>query len=60
MRAKETDDIELKNEIRKQLKANDGYCPCKIDDIPENIRNDIEFIKVKNYMEVYKELFGEK
>ena len=31
-----------------------------LDDIPENIRNDIEFIKVKNYMEVYKELFGEK
>lgn len=29
-------------------------------DIPENIRNDIEFIKVKNYMEVYKELFGER
>ena len=25
-----------------------------LDDIPENIRNDIEFIKVKNYMEVYK------
>ena len=32
----------------------------ELDDIPENIRNDIEFIKVKNYMEVYKELFGEK
>ncbi len=31
-----------------------------LDDIPENIRNDIEFIKVKNYIEVYKELFGEK
>lgn len=31
-----------------------------LDDIPENIRNDIEFIKVKNYMEVYKELFGER
>ena len=31
-----------------------------LDDIPENIRNDIEFIKVKNYMSVYKELFGEK
>lgn len=31
-----------------------------LDDIPENIRNDIKFIKVKNYMEVYKELFGEK
>lgn len=31
-----------------------------LDDIPENIRNDIEFIKVKNYLEVYKELFGEK
>lgn len=31
-----------------------------LDDIPDNIRNDIEFIKVKNYMEVYKELFGER
>ena len=36
MTVKQTDDIELRKQIRKQLKANDGYCPCKIDHIPEN------------------------
>lgn len=30
------DDTELVNEIKKQLKENDGYCPCRIKKIPEN------------------------
>lgn len=31
-----------------------------LDEIPENIKNDIEFIIVKDYLEIYKELFGDK
>lgn len=30
------DDKELVEEIRKQLKENDGYCPCRIEKIPDN------------------------
>lgn len=30
------EDIELVKEIRKQLKENDGYCPCRIEKIPDN------------------------
>ena len=28
---KVSDDLELVKEIRKRLKENDGYCPCKIE-----------------------------
>ncbi len=31
-----------------------------LDEIPENIKSDIKFIVVKNYLEIYKELFGDK
>ena len=31
-----------------------------LDEIPENIKNDIQFIIVKDYLEIYKELFGDK
>lgn len=31
-----TPDPEFMMEVRKALAANDGYCPCKIDHIPEN------------------------
>ncbi len=31
-----------------------------LDEIPENIKNDIKFIIVKDYLEIYKELFGDK
>lgn len=30
MKIKLNDDVELVQEIRKQLKDNDGYCPCRI------------------------------
>lgn len=30
MKAHVTDDIELRDSIRKKLKENDGYCPCVI------------------------------
>ena len=31
-----------------------------LDEIPENIKSDIKFIVVKNYLDIYKELFGDK
>lgn len=36
MRIKVTDDIELKEAIRKGLKETGGYCPCRLEHIPEN------------------------
>lgn len=33
---KKTDDIELREEIEKALIDNNGYCPCRIERIPEN------------------------
>lgn len=37
------------------------FIPCEnekdLDEIPEDIRNDIKFISVKNYMDIYKEVF---
>jgi len=33
---KVTDDKELEKQIRKALKDNDGYCPCRVLKIPEN------------------------
>lgn len=35
IKVKVTDDKELAAEIRKQLKANDGYCPCRLDRTPD-------------------------
>lgn len=29
-------DKDVVDEVRKALKANDGYCPCKLKHIPEN------------------------
>ncbi len=31
-----------------------------LDEIPENIKNDIKFIIVKDYLDIYKELFGDE
>lgn len=31
-----TDDPELVAEIKKQLKEKDGYCPCRLERIPDN------------------------
>ena len=31
-----------------------------LEEIPENIKSDIKFIVVKNYLDIYKELFGDK
>ena len=33
---KVTKDKELEQQIRKALKDNDGYCPCRVLKIPEN------------------------
>lgn len=30
MKIKVTDDIELRDEIRRQLRENGGYCPCSL------------------------------
>lgn len=35
MSIKISDDKELVEEIRKQLKDNNGYCPCKIEKTPD-------------------------
>ena len=32
----QTDDINLRTEVRQKLKQNNGYCPCKLQHIPEN------------------------
>lgn len=36
MAIKVNEDIELVKEIRKQLKENEGYCPCRVKHTPEN------------------------
>ena len=30
-----TEDLDLVNEIKEQLKQNDGYCPCRLDKTPD-------------------------
>lgn len=52
MKIEVTKNKELENEIRGKLKANGGYCPCRIDKTPDtkcmckefrdNISNEIE------------------
>lgn len=32
---RQTPDIEYAKEIRKKLKENNGYCPCRIDKTPD-------------------------
>lgn len=36
MRVVRTDDHDLAAEVTKALRENDGYCPCKIEHLPEN------------------------
>lgn len=36
MKIKLNPDVELVNEIRKKLKENDGYCPCRLQHTQEN------------------------
>ena len=31
-----TDDVELRDQIRQALKDNEGFCPCRLEKIPEN------------------------
>ena len=35
MRVVEVNDQEVVSEIREQLKANDGYCPCRLNKTPD-------------------------
>ena len=41
------DDPVLVAEIRKQLRQNDGYCPCRLDKRPETMCMCLEFRKQK-------------
>lgn len=36
MKIRVTSDVELKEKIRKALKDNMGYCPCKLEHIEDN------------------------
>ena len=45
MRVKVNSDTELVTAIRTKLKENDGYCPCRIDKVPENKCMCKEFIE---------------
>lgn len=42
-----SDNNELVEEIRKQLKENDGYCPCRIDKTPDTKCMCKEFLEMK-------------
>ena len=45
MKVKVTDNVELRDEIRQKLKENNGYCPCRLEKIPENKCMCKEFIE---------------
>lgn len=45
---KVTNDVELKEKIRKALKDNEGYCPCKLEHIEDNRCICKEFIEQKS------------
>lgn len=45
MKIKVTNDIELRNKIRQALKDNEGFCPCRLEKIPENKCMCKEFIE---------------
>lgn len=47
MRVVVNSDTELVNEVRRALKENDGYCPCKLEKIPENKCMCKEFLEQK-------------
>lgn len=42
-----SDNNELVEEIRKQLKENDGYCPCRIDKTPDTKCMCKEFLEME-------------
>lgn len=42
-----SDNKESVEEIRKQLKENDGYCPCRIDKTPDTKCMCKEFLKME-------------
>lgn len=48
MKIKVTDNVELRDEIRQKLKENSGYCPCRLEKIPENKCMCKEFIEQSN------------
>lgn len=45
MRMIMNEDAALVASIRQKIKDNDGYCPCKIEKIPENKCMCMDFIK---------------
>lgn len=45
MKVKVNSDTELVTAIRAKLKENDGYCPCRVDKVPENKCMCKEFIE---------------
>ena len=48
MRIEVTSDETKKKEIRAALKANDNYCPCRLEHIPENKCMCKEFMEQKS------------
>ena len=50
MKIKVNPDKELVKEIRDALKANDGYCPCRIEKTPENKCMCKEFLEQESGM----------
>lgn len=57
MKVKVNNNAELVAEIRQKLKENDGYCPCRIDKIPENKCMCQEFINQKELGECHCGLY---
>jgi ferredoxin-thioredoxin reductase catalytic subunit len=47
MRIRQNTDTKLVEEIRKQLKENDGYCPCRIEKTPDTKCMCKEFIDME-------------
>ena len=48
MKIRVTSDEQLKAEIRQALKDNFGYCPCRLEHIPENKCMCQEFLNQKS------------
>lgn len=50
MLIRQNPDTERANAVRRQLLANDGYCPCKLERIPENKCLCLEFLNQESGM----------
>lgn len=57
MKVKVNPDTELVNEIRKKLKENDGYCPCRIQKNEDTLCMCKEFVEQKELGECHCGLY---